>query len=677
VDHRLARYGVDLQDTREEVAAVDSTNRPTHLADLVEAVAARHAGHPALIDAATDATLTWGDLDAAVSAEARRLTGAGVAAGDRVVIRCARGPALTVAVLGALRAGAVAVPVGPGDVGVVVAHCTPRLLVDDEASVAGVAGVAEVAEVVEVEVVGPPDLTDRGAPLAAVGGGEDIALMLYTTGTRAVCLSHRAVLANRAQAAALRPAPVTPVDRVLLAQPLFHAYGLAAGLFQICWAGATAVLPGPGRPDAEELADTVARHRVSGLAGVPSTYRALLDVSPERLRTALAGLRLCTCGGVPLPRPWAAAFQEATGHRIVEGYGLTEAGPVVTSTPIDGIPTHVRGADAARRGLLGEIAVPGSMGRPLPGIELRLVDRDGRPMTPPSEAVAATADDPVGEPASSTGEQEAAAIPEPAADGSNAAEGSEPEPAGTGSGTTGVRPEAGAPGTGAIDVRTAASRVATDVRAVAERGVAEFRAVAERAAVEVRAAAERAATEVRAAVLTGDPVGDMIDDAQDVEGPADPASDAGLIALRGPHLFSGYWPGPTGGPDADGWFVTSDMGFLDGSGALHLVDRTSDLVVVSGFTVYPHEVERVLGELPSVAEAAMVGVPDERTGQAVRAVVVRAAGAELDADAVRAHCRARLARFKVPAQVVFVDELPRTAAGRLDRHLLVDPPPQA
>jgi acyl-CoA synthetase (AMP-forming)/AMP-acid ligase II len=622
---------------------VDSTNRPTHLADLVEAAAARHADHPALIDAATDATLTWGELDATVSAEARRLAGAGVAAGDRVVIRCARGPALTVAVLGALRAGAVAVPVGPGDVGAVGAHCTPRLLVDDEASLA------------DVDVVGPPDLTDRGAPLAAVGGGEDVALLLYTSGTRAVCLSHRAVLANRAQAAALRPAPVTPVDRVLLAQPLFHAYGLAAGLFQICWAGATAVLPGPGRPDAEELADTVARHRVSGLAGVPSTYRALLDLPPERLRTALAGLRLCTCGGVPLPRPWATAFQEATGHRIVEGYGLTEAGPVVTSTPID------------------DITVPGSVGRPLPGIELRLVDRDGRPMTQPSGAVAAAADDP----ASSTGEQEVAAVPEPAAAGSNAAESSEPEPAATGSGTAGVRPEAEAPGTGATDIRTAASRVATDVLAVAERGVAEFRAVAERAAVEVRAAAERAATEVRAVVRTGDPVGDMIDDAQDVEGPADPASDAGLIALRGPHLFSGYWPGPTGGPDADGWFVTSDMGFLDGSGALHLVDRSSDLLVVSGFTVYPHEVERVLGELPAVAEAAVVGVPDERTGQAVRAVVVRVAGAELDADAVRAHCRARLARFKVPAQVVFVDELPRTVAGRLARHLLVDRPPQA
>ena len=194
----------------------------------------------------------------------------------------------------------------------------------------------------------------------------------------------------------------------------------------------------------------------------------------------------------------------------------------------------------------------------------------------------------------------------------------------------------------------------------------------ERQVAEVRAAAGRAATEgwaaVRAAQPAGDPVGDMIDDAQDVEGPADPTQDTGLIALRGPNLFSGYWPDRTGGPDADGWFRTPDIGFLDPSGDLHLVDRSTDLVVVSGFTVYPHEIERVLLEMPAVVEAAVVGVPDEKTGQAVRAVVVRAPAADpVDADAVRAHCSTRLARFKVPAQVVFVDALPRTPSGKLAR----------
>jgi long-chain acyl-CoA synthetase len=616
---------------------VDSTHRPTHLADLIEGAAARHADHPALIDTATRATLTWAEFDSAVSAEARRLAAEGVVAGDRVVIHCG-GPALAVAVLGAMRAGAVAVPVAPGETAAVAARCAPRVLVADEPVSADVAP------------LGPPDLDARGERIAAVGGGEDLALMLHTSAGRAVCLSHRAVLANRAQAAALRPAPVTPVDRVLLTLPLFHAYGLAAGLFQVCWAGATAVLPATGRPDADDLVDAVARYRVSVLAGVPSTYRALLDLPPERLRTALAGLRLCTCGGVPLPRPWATAFHEATGHRVVEGYGLTEAGPVVTSTPLDG------GAEA------------GSVGRPLPGIELRLVDRDGRPLTAPGTADAEPAV-PLADEVGSGEPAEVAAVAEPGSNGSGRSSSSSE------SSETGPPAEAPQAGTGITDVRATASRVATDVRAAAERGVAEFRAVAERGVAEFRVAAERAATEVRAKVRAGDPVGDMIDDAQDVEGPADLAADIGRVALRGPNLFSGYWPGCTGGPDADGWFITADMGFLDGSGALHLVDRSSDLVVVSGFTVYPHQVERVLGELPDVVEAAVIGVPDERTGQAVRAVVVRApGGAELDADAVRAHCRGRLARFKVPAQVVFVDELPRTPAGRLARHLLVDRP---
>ena len=474
-------------------------------------------------------TLSWAEFDATVSAESRRLTDAGLTAGDRVVIRCASGPAVAVAVLGALRAGGVAVPVPPGDVAAVVAHCAPRLVVTDGPEPVPAA----------VTVVGPPELDARAEPVAAVGGGEDIALLVYTSDARAVCLSHRAVLANRAQAAALRPAPVTPVDRVLLAQPLFHSYGLAAGLFQVCWAGATAVLPGPGRPDPEELADIVARHRVSGLAGVPSTYRALLELDPHELRTALAGLRLCTCGGVPLPRPWATAFQEATGHRIVEGYGLTEAGPVVTSTPIDGV------------------ASPGSVGHPLPGVELRLLDGDGRLLATPRAAAAPEAPEHEAEPA----------VAEPLGPDAN---GDEPasDPAEADAAAPDDRPDSGS-GAGATDVRATASRVATDVRAVAERGVAEFRAVAERSVAEVRAAAERSVAEVRAAadrVRVGDPVGDMIDDAQDVEGPADPTSDAGHIALRGPNLFSGYWPGRTGGPGPDGWFVTSDMGFLDGTG---------------------------------------------------------------------------------------------------------------
>ena len=246
------------------------------------------------------------------------------------------------------------------------------------------------------------------------------------------------------------------------------------------------------------------------------------------------------CGGVPLPRPWATAFHEATGHRVVEGYGLTEAGPVVTSTPLDGV------------------AEAGSVGRPLPGIELRLVDRAGRPLAAPATAVAEQADRPDVPadvpPDDVVRAEEPAEVAAAAGSGSNgsgraapSAESSEPSV------------EAPQAGTGITDVRATASRVATDVRAAAERGVAEFRAVAERGVAEFRVAAERAATEVRAKVRAGDPVGDMIDDAQDVEGPADLAADIGRVALRGPNLFSGYWPGapavrtPTAGSSRPTW----------------------------------------------------------------------------------------------------------------------------
>ena len=103
----------------------------------------------------------------------------------------------------------------------------------------------------------------------------------------------------------------------------------------------------------------------------------------------------------------------------------------------------------------------------------------------------------------------------------------------------------------------------------------------------------------------------------------------GEIFVRGPNLFSGYWPDGADGPDAAGWLGTGDLAYRDVDGDLHLVDRRSDLILVSGFNVYPAEVERVLDAHPAVAESAVIGVPDARTGAAVRAVVVVAPGQRL------------------------------------------------
>jgi long-chain acyl-CoA synthetase len=509
---------------------VQPTESVSHVGALVRRAADRTPEHAAVVDVTAGRTLTWAELAAAADAEAARLVAAGIGPGDRVVLVLPNGAGFCVALFGALRAGAVAVPVGQRAVGREVAE----ILADARpAAVVAEPGVAaDAAAEAGVAVLPPPAPdTPSGEPLADPPGGETIAILVYTSGTtgrpRGVQLSHRALLANRAQTAALRPAPVTPADRVLIALPLFHSFGLAAGLLQIAWAGATAVLT--ERFDPQATPAILREHRVSGVAGVPSMYRALLDVDPAELRAALEGVRICTSGGAPLPPAWMTAFREATGMEVLEGYGLSEAGPVVTSN----VPGRSK---------------PGSVGRPLPGVELRLVDVEGQPL--------------------------------------------------------------------------------------ADRPVEELEE------------------------------GDPSDDFSDV------GDDTGLVSVRGPNLFSGYWPDGAGGPDAEGWFRTADVGYLDAEGDLHLVDRSSDLVIVNGFNVYPREVEQVLLGLAGVSEVAVVGIPDDRTGAAVKAVLVVDGAEGVDEDAVRAWCELRLARFKRPTVISFVEALPRTPTGKIARQVL-------
>ncbi|MDN4159760.1 class I adenylate-forming enzyme family protein [Nocardioides abyssi] len=148
-----------------------------------------------------------------------------------------------------------------------------------------------------------------------------------------------------------------------------------------------------------------------------------------------------------------------------------------------------------------------------------------------------------------------------------------------------------------------------------------------------------------------------------------PEGDPGEVQVRGANLFSGYWPDGADGPDADGWWSTGDVGFLDEAGDLTLVDRVKELVIVSGFNVFPVEVEDVLAEVAGVAEAAVIGVPDELTGEAVVAYVVAAAGADpvtVEAAAVE-RCATHLAAYKRPARVEVVPELPLTVTGKVQK----------
>lgn len=147
------------------------------------------------------------------------------------------------------------------------------------------------------------------------------------------------------------------------------------------------------------------------------------------------------------------------------------------------------------------------------------------------------------------------------------------------------------------------------------------------------------------------------------------AEDAGELWIRGENLFSGYWPDASDGPDADGWYHSGDIGFVDEAGQVVVIERATEVVRVSGFAVFPFEVEEVLGDVEGVLAAAVVGVPDPTSGEAVRAFVVPRTedDRETVSDAVIAAARSRLAAYKVPTQVVVVDHLPYSTSGKVEK----------
>jgi acyl-CoA synthetase (AMP-forming)/AMP-acid ligase II len=156
-------------------------------------------------------------------------------------------------------------------------------------------------------------------------------------------------------------------------------------------------------------------------------------------------------------------------------------------------------------------------------------------------------------------------------------------------------------------------------------------------------------------------------DIWDDQGNAVPAGAAGEIVMRGPKVFAGYWrdPDATGAAFAGGWFHTGDIGVRDDDGYLYIVDRLKDMIVSGGENIASSEVERVLYEHDAVLEAAVVGRPDDRWGEVPVAFVVLRQGATPTAGELLEHCRAQLARFKVPRDITFLDALPRNPSGKV------------
>lgn len=145
--------------------------------------------------------------------------------------------------------------------------------------------------------------------------------------------------------------------------------------------------------------------------------------------------------------------------------------------------------------------------------------------------------------------------------------------------------------------------------------------------------------------------------------------ETGELCYRGPQIVNHYWKKPEETADTfrDGWLHTGDIGYLDSQGRVFIVDRKKDMVIVSGYNVYPREIDEVLFAHPQVVEAAAVGVPDDHRGEVLHAYVVPGPGAALDVEEIMRYCEQNLAKYKVPASITVAEALPKTATNKIDK----------
>ena len=152
-----------------------------------------------------------------------------------------------------------------------------------------------------------------------------------------------------------------------------------------------------------------------------------------------------------------------------------------------------------------------------------------------------------------------------------------------------------------------------------------------------------------------------------------PQGETGMLEVRGPNVFAGYWKMPEKTAEElrdTGFFITGDLGRIDGDGYVHIVGRQKDLIISGGYNIYPKEIELLIDELPSVSESAVIGVPHPDFGEAVVAVVVAQDGAEISAQEISTGIKDNLARFKQPKRIEFVEALPRNALGKVQKKAL-------
>ncbi|MEN8241601.1 MAG: long-chain fatty acid--CoA ligase [Chloroflexota bacterium] len=349
---------------------------------------------------------------------------------------------------------------------------------------------------------------------------EDTALFQYSGGTtglsKGVVASHYNLVANTYQIDAWNPTSKEGEEIFLMAIPLYHAYGMVAGLnYGIKLGAAFVMIPDPR--DMKDVLSNAQKFKPTIYPGVPAMFNAInnhADVLSGKYD--LSTINVCISGSAPLMRETKERFEEITGGKLVEGFGLSET-PVVTH----GNP--ILGANKT-----------GSIGFPLPDVECRIVDLD-------------------------------------------------------------------------------------------------------------------------------DEVTEL------------PVNGIGELIIKGPQVMKGYHNMPTETANAlrDGWLYTGDIAYMDEQGFFYIVDRKKELIKPSGFQVWPRDVEEVISQHPAVLEVGVAGVPDPDSGEAVKAWVVVKPDQSLTVEEIIEWCRKDLAAYKIPKQIEFRDELPKTTVGKILRRELV------
>lgn len=502
------------------------------------------------------------ELDDAVDRFARALRARGLERGDRVSLHLPNCPAFVIALLGTVRAGGIAAPMSPllveREMAILIRETAPRFSVSLDLLVPRVAAVRtelegrlEAGRLIATGIrdwlpapirwlyplkarregrwhpvahsAETPSLVrilheTPGGRLEPAATPADPAVLQPTGGTtgipKAATLTHRNLVANAVQTAAWFPDVREGGESTLCVVPYFHIYGLTVAMSFSLLTGATQVLH--PRFDPLAVLKSISRTRPRTFPGAPMMYATLAD-HPRRQRYDLSSIEACISGAAPLTLDVQRRFEEATGGRVSEGYGLTEASPVTHCNPIHG-----------QRKI-------GTIGLPFPSTDARIVDLE-------------------------TGEQ--------------------------------------------------------------------------------------------------------------TLGPGE----IGELTVRGPQVMPGYWnqPDETAAVLRDGWLFTGDIATMDEDGYFRIVDRRKDMIIVGGRNVYPREIEDVLMAQPAVAEAAVVGEPDERYGEVPRAYVVLKPGASATAEELLAYCRENLSRYKIPVAIEFRIELPRTFIGKVLRRALAE-----